>query len=101
MIPKSYKINDGCWNCSLVFTHSEYDEDTLLYCTEDGSKRPLCGSSCMKGENIFEDLKKRGFTDNGKHSVEWDKEFFKLLDAWESWSKDHAVNDSGICEKYK
>lgn len=37
-VPKSYKIQNGCHNCSHVCVISEYDCDDRYYCTRNKAK---------------------------------------------------------------
>ena len=93
MIPKSYKKQDGCWNCKNRYNYYEYDEDSKIFCTIDKSNRPLNGSIAM-GESISDFLK-----DN---SIEYSDPlfndcFFVLMNNWEKWSEEHKVQFYGIC----
>ena len=96
MIPKTYRILDGCWNCDHVFVHYEYDEGASFYCTYDGKKRPLCGSVAME-EDIGGYLRGVGVELEDK---KYDTEYIKLLDSWYKWSESHEVNESGICDNH-
>ena len=92
MIPESYKENDGCHNCLHIFRYFEYDEDTILYCINDGVKRPPCGSVCMR--ECFSDIVKK-YLDYGDPLFEI--HFSELMDAWNKWTENREVNPYGIC----
>lgn len=96
MLPKTYKSLDGCWNCIHVFVYYEYDDGARFYCTQDGEKRPLCGSIAMD-EDFGAVLESIGIKIEDKNH---DIEYSKLMDDWEKWEKIHGVNESGICDEY-
>jgi len=87
-VPKSYKKQNGCWNCEHAFVYSEYDEGCIYYCHYDKSERPLCGSVAME----------ESFWDN---SLLEDKEGEIRMELWEAWADNHAVSYSGICDFWK
>ena len=99
-IPTTYKRQDGCYNCKHVFVQIECDESGLYFCTQDGKKRPPCGSSCMRGESFGDHYKSK--PKNIKYgSMEYDrhtKSMLKFMDTWDNWSQTHAVSACGICK---
>ncbi len=87
MKPESYKVQNGCHNCRLVFCKEEYDEGASYLCNHDRTIRPICGSVSM-GERW-----------GGLH---WDDSTFEQnMDAWDKWAVNREVMPWGICEKYE
>jgi len=94
MKDKSYIIQDGCHNCKFVFREDEYDDGALLFCHQDKSKRPKCGSVYMgevfserhdeDGQHISHDEHMKVFSENSKK--------------WQEWSRYRVVQDSGKCK---
>ena len=89
-IPTSYKIQDGCHNCSHCFIRSEYDDGSTYYCTFHDPNRPKCGSVAMN-ENWSHINKITG-------KSEFDPE---TMDKWYIWENNKEVFPSGICKFWK
>jgi len=97
MIPKTYKINNGCWNCKKVFIYTNYEEDIIYYCTFDGKKRPLSDSFTLN-ESISNYLKKQKIYIN---TETYYNKFHKLIQKWYKWADSHKVESYGICNNHK
>lgn len=88
MISESYKIQDGCWNCRFSFCKEEYDDRPQYFCCADGEKRPPCGSVQMGGKERW-----------GKRFD--DPKIRTGMRAWDKWSENREVAQSGKCDRYK
>ena len=99
-LPEDYKINDGCWDCSHLFSVHFYDEPSEYYCWQDKSNRPLCDSLLMK-ESFTEDMRFRGIDLENISAEDWVIEHDKLMDIWDKWAKEHKINLAGTCSKWE
>jgi len=91
MIPESYKILDGCHNCS----HSDFEESLELryFCLYNKSKVPL---SSMDITPFIENKEKID-----PFSPEGFKRYSELLNIREKWEETHRVSSIGICDNHK
>lgn len=84
MIPNSFKLQDGCYNCFYRFVRTEYDQCSEYFCIFYGLIRPLCGSVAMKECFCFDD-----------------EDFWsKQSSQWDEWVKNHKVEMYGICDNW-
>ncbi len=81
----TYRVQDGCANCSHVFVRQEYESDNELYCTFAASHRPPCMSLLMGEKKVPE------------RPWEQDDEDAKK---WEEWKKFRRVVPQGICGEW-
>ena len=79
VIPNSYRVQNGCFNCKFSFALVEYDVENEYFCMINCTNRPISGS-CLLNESFCDVL---------------------IMTEWTNWAKTHAVADSGICDKWK
>ncbi len=76
MPPKTYKVQDGCWNCLHMLDAS--DQDAInLYCRFGCARVPKIPGSCHT------------FT-----------QMTRSLSLWNKWANKHGVSTYGICDSY-
>lgn len=86
IIDSTYRRQDSCRNCDLVFCMTHYDDANEYFCHRDQSYRPPCGSVAMdEWENRPMDF-----------SVSHRNRF-----VWDVWSKDRGVCETGICKYHR
>ena len=84
---KSYRVQDGCWNCKSVFCYQEIDQSDEFYCKFGAPERPKSGG--LGDEPFYDDE-----YDNGE-------EFMRHLDLWDEWREGREVESGGICDEHK
>lgn len=84
MIPDTYHVQDGCWNCKHVFRNEDYDCGDSWYCNIS-KDRPKSTSVFLK-EIKYNDL----------DSKKWKKLYYN----WTEWSDNHEVRSFGKCSKW-
>ena len=110
-IPNSYRLQDGCYNCKLVYVHAmEWDSDTF-YCTRNASPRPKSGSIHEKFEaNTSEPLIESDLWDNPEDIEtvsfkEWKKWYQDNIgiqyDVWREWAQYREVKIYGMCNNHE
>ncbi len=85
-MPRSYRGQDGCHNCALVFKKYEHDDLDTFYCAFRARTRPECGSVAMRECFLF---------DNGR--TKWDHEAERR---WDRWSEGREVDPTAICDTW-
>lgn len=87
--PESFRLVQSCFSCRHTFVREEYDEGHQLFCCQDGSARPPCGSVSMSEGFLQPDIRaKTGLSPE------------KLRAAWDAWSEEHAVAEFGVCDEW-
>ena len=94
-LDRSYRVQNGCWNCSQCFIRYDYDEPATYYCTDGAPERPPCGSVSM-GEYA-----RPSDALNEESFGEWEKRAASEREAWWRWCEGRRVDREGICDNHK
>ena len=94
MIPETYKTQSACVNCRHVFTFGEFDCGDVLYCHQDGSDRPICGSVLMDEDFTRDDKEYPGREEPFEN-------FCIGVERWQAWSRGREVAANGICDQHE
>jgi hypothetical protein len=99
-IPKTYKEQDSCLNCLHRFVWSEWDERLEYYCTQDGEKRPPCGSILLE-EDFTKIINPHHLLKPIRDDKALGRELIALDETWQKWAEAHKVKANGICSNHK
>jgi hypothetical protein len=78
---RSYKEQNGCYNCPHVVKIFEYDSYIQYFCTWSAPDRPRSGSVFMNEMWDHKDNKRYG----------------EQMDKWDKWAENQSVYAWGIC----
>lgn len=110
---KSYKVQDGCWNCKHKFVKEDYDDSPQYYCTLGAEPRPKCGSVSMREEFTYPNIE--DYILPGKSGNDFGEDFnhdqynadlrdvskFPDHHNWTEWSRENLVSNASICDSHE
>jgi hypothetical protein len=81
-LDRSYKKQDGCWNCKWFFEYKDLDINSKCFCSANNGERPLCGSVEM----------------NEPFNRAEQQMLKEQRAMWEHWTNGRRINQFGICK---